>query len=92
MSILWRPTDGFANRMSIFSAIAIAIAFDLDAHHGSAMLLVEQLIEKSSAVADRVFALTRGSVTLEASAKEPGLPVKLERMYFGRKDAPNIAQ
>lgn len=58
---------------------------------GTAVLLVEQLIEKSLAVADRVYALTRGSVTLEASAKESGLPAKLERMYFGQKDTPNIA-
>jgi branched-chain amino acid transport system ATP-binding protein len=58
---------------------------------GTAVLLVEQLIEKSLAVADRVYALTRGSVTLEASAKEPGLPAKLERMYFGQKDTPDIA-
>ena len=56
---------------------------------GTAVLLVEQLIEKSLAVADRVYALTRGSVTLEASAKESGLPAKLERMYFGQKDAPD---
>ena len=58
---------------------------------GTAVLLVEQLIEKSLAVADRVYALTRGSVTLEASAKEPGLPAKLERMYFGQKDTPTMA-
>jgi branched-chain amino acid transport system ATP-binding protein len=37
---------------------------------GTAVLLVEQLIEKSLAVADRVYALTRGTVMLEASAKE----------------------
>ena len=58
---------------------------------GTAVLLVEQLIEKSLAVADRVYALTRGTVTLEASAKEPGLPAKLERMYFGQKDTADIA-
>lgn len=58
---------------------------------GTAVLLVEQLIEKSLAVADRVYALTRGSVTLEASAKEPGLPERLERMYFGQKDTPDTA-
>jgi branched-chain amino acid transport system ATP-binding protein len=58
---------------------------------GTAVLLVEQLIEKSLAVADRVYALTRGMVALEASAKEQGLPAKLERMYFGQKDTPSIA-
>jgi branched-chain amino acid transport system ATP-binding protein len=53
---------------------------------GTAVLLVEQLIEKSLAVADRVYALTRGTVMLEASAKEPGLPAKLERIYFGQHE------
>lgn len=58
---------------------------------GTAVLLVEQLIETSLAVADRVYALTRGTVSLEASAKEPGLPARLERMYFGQKDTPDVA-
>jgi branched-chain amino acid transport system ATP-binding protein len=58
---------------------------------GTAVLLVEQLIEKSLAVADRVYALTQGAVVLEASAKEPGLPARLERMYFGQKDTPDVA-
>lgn len=58
---------------------------------GTAVLLVEQLIEKSLAVADRVYALTRGMVALEAPAKETGLPAKLERMYFGQKDTPDFA-
>jgi branched-chain amino acid transport system ATP-binding protein len=58
---------------------------------GTAVLLVEQLIEKSLAVADRVYALTQGAVALEASAQEPGLPTKLERMYFGQKDTPHLA-
>lgn len=53
---------------------------------GTAVLLVEQLIEKSLAVADRVYALTRGTVMLEASAKEQGLPAKLERIYFGQHE------
>ena len=55
------------------------------------MLLVEQLIEKSLAIADRVYALARGTVVLEAAAKEPGLPARLERVYFGQKDTANIA-
>ena len=54
---------------------------------GTAVLLVEQLIEKSLAVADRVYALTRGSVVLQADAKEAGLPARLERIYFGLQDA-----
>jgi branched-chain amino acid transport system ATP-binding protein len=58
---------------------------------GTAILLVEQLIEKSLAVADRVYALTRGTVMLEAPAKEPGLPARLERIYFGQQDTPVAA-
>jgi branched-chain amino acid transport system ATP-binding protein len=58
---------------------------------GTAVLLVEQLIEKSLAVADRVYALTRGTVMLEASAKEPDLPAKLERIYFGQHESPTAA-
>jgi branched-chain amino acid transport system ATP-binding protein len=53
---------------------------------GTAVLLVEQLIEKSLAVADRVYALTRGSVILQASADEAGLAARLERIYFGLQD------
>ncbi len=53
---------------------------------GTAVLLVEQLIEKSLAIADRVYALTRGTVVLEAQAKEPGLPGRLERIYFGQEE------
>ncbi len=54
---------------------------------GTAILLVEQLIEKSLAIADRVYALTRGRVVLEANAREPGLPQRLERIYFGQDHA-----
>jgi branched-chain amino acid transport system ATP-binding protein len=53
---------------------------------GTAVLLVEQLIEKSLAVADRVYALTRGSVILQASADEAGLAARLEHIYFGLQD------
>jgi branched-chain amino acid transport system ATP-binding protein len=53
---------------------------------GTAVLLVEQLIEKSLAVADRVYALTRGSVILQARADEAGLAARLERIYFGLQD------
>ena len=54
---------------------------------GTAVLLVEQLIEKSLAIADRVYALTRGAVVLEAGAKDPNLAEQLERVYFGRDHA-----
>jgi branched-chain amino acid transport system ATP-binding protein len=51
---------------------------------GTAVLLVEQLIEKALAVADRVYALARGSIVLEARTDEPDLPSRLEHAYFGQ--------
>jgi branched-chain amino acid transport system ATP-binding protein len=50
---------------------------------GTAVLLVEQLIEKALAVVDRVYALARGSIVLEARANEADLPSRLEHAYFG---------
>jgi branched-chain amino acid transport system ATP-binding protein len=50
---------------------------------GTSVLLVEQLIEKALAVADRVYALVQGKIALEAPADEPHLPHRLERTYFG---------
>jgi branched-chain amino acid transport system ATP-binding protein len=50
---------------------------------GTAVLLVEQLIEKALAVADRVYALARGSIVLEAKTSEADLANRLERAYFG---------
>jgi branched-chain amino acid transport system ATP-binding protein len=49
---------------------------------GTAVLLVEQLIEKALSLADRVYALARGSIVLEASTGEADLPNRLERAYF----------
>jgi branched-chain amino acid transport system ATP-binding protein len=49
---------------------------------GTAVLLVEQLIEKALALADRVYALARGSIVLEASTKEADLPRRLEHAYL----------
>ena len=49
---------------------------------GTAVLLVEQLIEKALALADRVYALARGSIVLEAGTTEADLPHRLERAYF----------
>ncbi len=54
---------------------------------GTAVLLVEQLIEKVLAIADRVYAMAQGSVVLEAKASEPNLPHRLERAYFGQDKA-----
>ncbi len=49
---------------------------------GTAVLLVEQLIEKALKLADRVYAMARGSIVLEASTGEADLPDRLERAYF----------
>jgi len=54
---------------------------------GTAVLLVEQLIEKALALADRVYALARGSIVLEATGDERDLPNRLERAYFGQDSA-----
>jgi branched-chain amino acid transport system ATP-binding protein len=51
---------------------------------GTAVLLVEQLIEKALALADRVYALARGSIVLQAKTDEPDLPSRLEHAYFGQ--------
>jgi branched-chain amino acid transport system ATP-binding protein len=51
---------------------------------GTSILLVEQLIEKALALADRVYALARGRIVLEASTAEPDLPHRLEHAYFGQ--------
>src|SRR5712671_164054 len=49
---------------------------------GTAVLLVEQLIEKALTLADRVYALARGSIVLEADTGQADLPRRLERAYF----------
>ncbi len=51
---------------------------------GTAVLLVEQLIEKALAVADRLYALAQGRIVLTASADEADLPARLEHAYFGQ--------
>ena len=51
---------------------------------GTAVLLVEQLIEKALVASDRVYALAQGRVVLEAQAGEPDLARRLERAYFGQ--------
>ena len=50
---------------------------------GTAVLLVEQLIEKALALADRVYGLARGRIVLEAATNEANLPRQLEAAYFG---------
>jgi branched-chain amino acid transport system ATP-binding protein len=49
---------------------------------GMAVLLVEQLIGKALALADRVYALARGSIVLEANTREADLPHRLEQAYM----------
>ncbi|MDR3532194.1 MAG: ABC transporter ATP-binding protein [Rhodopila sp.] len=51
---------------------------------GTAVLLVEQLIEKALRLADRVYAMAQGRVVMEAATTEPDLPHRLERAYFGQ--------
>ena len=58
---------------------------------GTAVLLVEQLIEKAIVLADRVYALARGSIVLEAAGDEQDLPNRLEHAYFGQDTAPRAA-
>lgn len=50
---------------------------------GTAVLLVEQLVEKVLAMADRVYALAQGRVVLSARCDEPELRSRLESAYFG---------
>ena len=50
---------------------------------GVAVLLVEQLIEKALAVADRVYALARGRIVLASPTGAADLPARLERAYLG---------
>jgi branched-chain amino acid transport system ATP-binding protein len=49
---------------------------------GSAVLLVEQLIEKALALADRVYALVRGSIVLQSNTSEADLLHRLEQAYM----------
>jgi branched-chain amino acid transport system ATP-binding protein len=58
---------------------------------GTAVLLVEQLIEKALALADRVYALARGSIVLEARTGEADLPLRLEQAYLATADRPNVS-
>jgi branched-chain amino acid transport system ATP-binding protein len=49
---------------------------------GTAVLLVEQMVEKALTLADRVYALARGSIVLEAGSGEADLPRRLEQAYL----------
>jgi branched-chain amino acid transport system ATP-binding protein len=50
---------------------------------GTAVILVEQLIDKALAVADRVVAMVRGRLVLDAPAQEAGVHERLEHAYLG---------
>jgi branched-chain amino acid transport system ATP-binding protein len=58
---------------------------------GTAVVLVEQLLEKALAVADRVYALVQGQVVLQAPTGEANLPQRLEHAYF-RHEVSALAQ
>src|SRR5271169_3442527 len=51
---------------------------------GTAVLLVEQLLEKALGCADRVYALVQGHIMLEAPTTEANLAQRIERAYFGQ--------
>lgn len=53
---------------------------------GTAVLLVEQLVEKALAAADRVYALSQGHIVLQTATSEANLPQRLERAYFGHEE------
>jgi branched-chain amino acid transport system ATP-binding protein len=58
---------------------------------GTAVLLVEQLLEKALAAADRVYALVQGHIVLEAPTSEANLPQRLELAYFGHQSHVAVA-
>jgi branched-chain amino acid transport system ATP-binding protein len=58
---------------------------------GTAVLLVEQLMEKALAAADRVYALVQGHIVLEAPTSEANLPQRIERAYFGHDVKVDVA-
>jgi branched-chain amino acid transport system ATP-binding protein len=51
---------------------------------GTAVLLVEQLVDKALAASNRVYALVQGRVALHERASEPGLRRALEKAYLGQ--------
>ena len=54
---------------------------------GTSVLLVEQLVEKVLAIADRVYAMAQGSIVLSGRCDEPELRSRLEAAYFGSSRA-----
>ena len=52
---------------------------------GVAVLLVEQLVEKALALADRIAALSQGRIVLDEPTGAADLPGRLENAYFGQE-------
>jgi branched-chain amino acid transport system ATP-binding protein len=52
---------------------------------GTAVLLVEQLLEKALGAADRVTVLVQGQIVLQAPTSEQHLPQRIEQAYFGHQ-------
>ncbi|ORE90902.1 ABC transporter ATP-binding protein [Acuticoccus yangtzensis] len=50
---------------------------------GTAVLLVEQLVDKAVSVSDRIYALAQGHMVVETSADTSDLHHRLEAAYFG---------
>lgn len=50
---------------------------------GVSILLVEQLIEKSLSVSDRLYALSQGRIVLDAPSGETDIMTKIEKAYLG---------
>ena len=57
---------------------------------GTAVLLVEQLIEKALRLADRVLCAGARAGRAEAATSEPDLPQRLEQAYFGQRVPPGV--
>jgi branched-chain amino acid transport system ATP-binding protein len=53
------------------------------ARQGTAVLLVEQLIDKALAVASRVYGLSQGKIVLATTTDADNLSERLEQAYFG---------
>jgi branched-chain amino acid transport system ATP-binding protein len=52
---------------------------------GTSVLLVEQLIEKALAAANRVYALAQGRIVFEAPTNAPNIVAQLEHAYLGTR-------
>lgn len=85
--MLDEPSAGLSP-MLVDRVLSVAAALR---ERGTSVLLVEQLIRKALGLADRVYALARGSIVLEAASSERDIPERLERAYFGQ-GAPSSTQ